>query len=122
MKPHQKALIGDRKLSVCHDVVLVQLHAPPEKYRDTVVLPNGVSGSDIVLGTVLAYGPGKSTSTGARIPIGVKKSEVVAFDRWTVEMSEAKKVACSIGDGLALIKGSDILLVFPPGTSEINFT
>jgi co-chaperonin GroES (HSP10) len=109
-------------ITLLHDWVYVKLRELPEKYKGSIVLPSGAAGSDIRLGVVMAFGPGLELPNGVRETIGIDTLDVVAFHRWNIEHQQGKTLGSYLSDKYGLIRGRDILLVFPPGTVEVDFS
>lgn len=114
--------LEDCRLRLMHDWVFVQVHKLPERYKGTILLPQGETGSNLRAGTVVAYGPGEELSNGVREPIGVKVHDVVVFHRWNMEHKQGRAIGHLVGDGAALIKARDILLVLPEGTKGVDLS
>ncbi len=102
------------KFRLLSDWIYVRIHEP-KKQKGSVILPDTVA-PDLHVGTVLARGPGKDASNGSRIPVGVEPGEVVAFHRWNVEHRHGQAISQYLEEGAGLIRGDDVLVVFPPGS------
>lgn len=109
-------------MRLMHDWIFVQVCELPETYRGSIVLPQGESGSNLRVGTVLGYGPGEELPNGIRQPVGVKRGEVVVFHRWNMEHKQGRMLGQFVGKDGALIRARDVLLVLPPGSEEVELT
>lgn len=95
------------------DYILVQMDPP--KVEGLIVT---VHGPRLRTGEVRALGPGRLTRRGRRAHIDLVRGERVAFFREHLEHLQGKAVVRSLaelGDGLALLRASDVLFVVPPG-------
>lgn len=117
---HRFVLIEDGMVCLMHDWIFVRLAPLPEKYRGTIVLPEGETGTNLRLGTVLGYGPGRVASDGTVTYPGVERGEVVVFHRWNNEHKQGRAIGQFLGEDSALIKPRDVLVVLPPGSEEVE--
>lgn len=110
-------------LRVMSDNILVELAKLPDTYRgSSIILPQGETGSNLRVGTVLGYGPGALDDEQVFQPTGVEVGEVVVFHRWNMEHKQGRKLGQFLGGGAALIKARDVLLVLPPGSEGVDIT
>lgn len=117
---HQYVQLEDRVIRLLHDWIFVRLAPLPERYRGSIVLPEGETGTNLRLGTVIGYGPGRVDADGTVTYPDVERGEVVVFHRWNNEHKQGRAVGQFLGKGSALIKPRDVLVVLPPGSEEVE--
>lgn len=110
-------------LRVMNDNIAVELVELPDTYKgSTIILPQGETGSNLRVGTVLAYGPGALNDDQIFQPIDVEVGDVLVFHRWNMEHKQGRKIGHFLGDGATLIKVRDVLMVLPPGSEGVDVT
>lgn len=70
------------------DRVLVEALSEEEKLKKTktgIVLPETVDKEKVDRGRVVATGPGRTNEDGKKIPVGVKKGQLVVFTEFSAE-------------------------------------
>ena len=70
-------------LTPLSDRVIVKPKETLEKSKGGVILPETASKEKPIEGTVIAVGPGKTTETGTRVPLEVKKDQRVIFSKYS---------------------------------------
>lgn len=92
------------KLRPLSDHVIVEA-VVEEKKRGGIILPETVEKERSEKGKVVSVGPGKLDKDGKRIPVGVKKGDIVLFTKYS---PNEVKVA---GKEYLVIKEDDILAI-----------
>lgn len=70
------------KIKPLADHVVIEPIKQEEKTKGGILLPETVEKERPEKGKVIAVGPGKRTSTGKRIPLDVKKGDIVIFSKY----------------------------------------
>ncbi|MBF0499694.1 MAG: co-chaperone GroES [Candidatus Riflebacteria bacterium] len=70
-------------LSPLNDRVIVRPKEALEKSKGGVILPDTASKEKPIEGTVIAVGPGKTSDSGTRIAMEVKKDQKVFFSKYS---------------------------------------
>jgi len=70
-------------LTPLNDRVIVKPKEAVEKSKGGVYLPETASKEKPIEGTVIAVGPGKTTDTGTRVPLEVKRDQRVIFSKYS---------------------------------------
>ena len=100
------------------DWVLVRTEELPQQ----IGLIHVPQGTNVYTAEVLAVGPGRWTSKGARRPVDVQVGERITFYRWNLEHKPGqalKGVLQELGDNIALIQERDILFAIPAGEKVV---
>ena len=92
------------KLKPLSDHVIVEA-VVEEKKKGGIILPETVDKERSEKGKVVAVGPGKLDKDGKRVPIGVKKGDVVLFTKYSPNEVKVE------GKEYLVIKEDDILAV-----------
>jgi len=77
-----------------------------EKKRGGIILPDTVQKEKQEKGKIIAVGPGKMGEDGKRIPLEVKKGDVVIFTKYgpnEVKINEKEYLICREDDILAIV-------------------
>lgn len=70
------------KIQPLNDHVFIEPMSKEEKTASGIVLPETVSKEKPMQGKIIAVGPGKLNDDGKRIPMSVKKGDVVLFTKY----------------------------------------
>ncbi len=77
-----------------------------EKKKGSIILPDTVEKEKSEKGKIIAVGPGKFDEDGKRIPMEVKKGDVVLFSKYgphEVKIGEKEYLIAKIDDILAIV-------------------
>lgn len=88
------------------DHVFIEAMEDEEKTKSGIVLPDTAEKEKPVKGKVIAVGPGKFTDKGERIPMTVKKGDVVLFSKYgpsEVKIDKKEYLVCREEDILAIL-------------------
>ncbi len=93
-------------LTPLNDRVIVKPKEAVEKTKGGVYLPETASKEKPIEGLVISVGPGKTTETGTRVPLEVKKDQRVIFSKYSgteIKIDEENYVILKEEDILAVI-------------------
>jgi len=92
--------LGDR-------VLVKPITDEAKKTKSGIIIPETVSKEKPEQGRVIAAGPGRTTDTGVRIPLGVKKGDTILFSKYVpdeVKIDGEEYFIISEGSILAVIE------------------
>ena len=92
--------LGDR-------VVVKPITEEAAKTKSGIIIPETVSKEKPEQGKVIAAGPGRTTDSGVRIPMGVKKGDTILFSKYApdeVKIDGEEYFIISESSILAIIK------------------
>ena len=92
--------LGDR-------VVVKPITEEAAKTKSGIIIPETVSKEKPEQGKVIAAGPGRTTDSGVRIPMGVKKGDTILFSKYApdeVKIDGEEYFIISEGSILAIIE------------------
>jgi len=90
-----------------HDHVLIEPVTQEEKTKSGILLPRTAEKEKPEQGKVIAVGPGKITSQGKLIPMGVKKGDKVLFTKYgptEIKINNKEYLIAKEEDILAIIE------------------
>jgi chaperonin GroES len=70
------------KIKPLADNIIIEPIKEEKKTKGGILLPDTAEKERPETGKVIAVGPGKKTSSGKRIPIDVKKGDIVIFSKY----------------------------------------
>ena len=105
----QAILRKKQKIIPLGDRVLLKPISPEEgkKTKSGIIIPETVSKEKPEQGKVIAAGPGRTTDSGVRIPMGVKKGDTILFSKYApdeVKIDGEEYFIISEGSILAIIE------------------
>ena len=89
------------------DRVLIESISEAQKTKSGIVLPDTADKEKPEQGKVIAVGPGRIDSKGSRIPMSVKKGDIVLFTKYgpnEVKINNKEYLIAKEEDILAIIK------------------
>lgn len=95
------------KIKPLHDHVLIEPITQEEKTKSGILLPKTAEKEKPEQGKVIAVGPGRMTSQGKLIPMGVKKGDKVLFTKYgptEIKINNKEYLIAKEEDILAIIE------------------
>lgn len=95
------------KIKPLHDHILIEPITQEEKTKSGILLPKTAEKEKPEQGRVIAVGPGKITSQGKRIPLGVRKGDKVLFTKYgptEIKINNKEYLIAKEEDILAIIE------------------
>ncbi|MBD3282290.1 MAG: co-chaperone GroES [Candidatus Portnoybacteria bacterium] len=89
------------------DRVVIEPTSKEEKTKSGIVLPDTAEKEKPEQGKVIAVGPGRFNAEGKRMPMSVKKGDIVLFTKYgpsEVNVGKKEYLICKEEDILAIIK------------------
>ena len=95
------------KLKPLRDHVVIQTSSKEEKSKGGIILPDTASKERPEQGKVVAVGPGRLNSRGQRIPMEVRRGDVVLFSKYgpnEVKVDDKEYLVAKEEDILAILE------------------
>jgi len=88
------------------DRVLIEPISLEEKTKSGIIIPDTIDKEKPEQGKVVAVGPGRIDSNGMRVPVGVKRNDIVLFTKYgpaEVKIKDKKYLIAKEEDILAIL-------------------
>ncbi|OGZ59180.1 MAG: co-chaperone GroES [Candidatus Spechtbacteria bacterium RIFCSPLOWO2_12_FULL_38_22] len=89
------------------DNVIIEPKSPEEMTKSGIIIPDTADQKRPEQGTVVAVGPGKKMKDGSKVPLDVKKGDVVLFSKYgptEIEVNGKEYLIAKEEDILAILE------------------